>query len=235
MSGRLALVGSGEFLPAMSVVDTILLEGAPARVAVIPTAAAPEGDRSVRRWFDLAHRHYDALGAEVVEVDVRTAEDADGDQSVEALEGCGLIYLSGGNPAFLAETLRGTALAAAIAQQWAAGAALAGCSAGAMALGSQTLSMRGGTVEGLGLAGAITTIPHFDKFGFAQRLAGLAAQLVSSGVAVVGVDEETAVVWEPGTGEWRSHGAGRVYLLSGTGAKGEGFPDGVAVPLPAPV
>ena len=232
--GSLALVGSGEFLPVMEVVDGLLLGDGPRRVAVIPTAASPEGDGSVRRWFDLAQTHYRRLDCEVVEVDVRSREDAQDPATAAALEGCGLIYLSGGNPAFLADTLRGTALGRAIAAAWVGGTAVAGCSAGAMALGTTTLSVRGGTVEGLGLARGIATIPHFDRFGFAQRLAGLAAQLVSDGETVIGVDEETAAVWDGATGEWHAHGTGRTWILNSSGAKGQGYADGDPVPLPPP-
>ena len=68
-AGPLALVGSGEFTPAMRATDDALLDhveaaGFERAVAVIPAAAAPEGEASVRRWFDLAHDHYDALGAD---------------------------------------------------------------------------------------------------------------------------------------------------------------------------
>ncbi len=41
--GPIALVGSGEFLPAMEAVDAALLAGRPARAVFLPTAAAPEG------------------------------------------------------------------------------------------------------------------------------------------------------------------------------------------------
>ena len=78
-----------------------------------------------------------------------------------------MIYLSGGNPAYLADTLRGTAVWDAIVAAWRGGAALAGCSAGAMALTSWVPSLRhprtGGTV-GLGLLPRLRVIPHFDAF-----------------------------------------------------------------------
>ena len=47
--------------------------------------------------------------------------------------GAGLVYLSGGNPTFLTETLQDTPVWDAIRRTWQRGAGLAGCSAGAMA------------------------------------------------------------------------------------------------------
>ena len=74
------------------------------------------------------------LGVEQVIVDVRTRADAENPDLAAKIDGAGLIYLSGGNPAYFADTLRDTAVWAAIVAAHRAGAALAGCSAGAMAL-----------------------------------------------------------------------------------------------------
>jgi cyanophycinase len=52
-AGPLALVGSGEYLPVMAGVEGLLLAGRAPRYVQIPTAAAPEGERSLRRWLDL--------------------------------------------------------------------------------------------------------------------------------------------------------------------------------------
>lgn len=233
--GPLALVGSGEFLPAMAEVDAAMLDGRPRRVAVIPTAAGPEGDASVGRWFGLAEAHYAALDAEVVRVDVRTRDQAMDRVWADALAGVGLVYLSGGNPSYLADTLRGTPLSEAIATAWRGGAALAGCSAGAMALGRTTLSTRGAPVEGLGLAGPIVTIPHYDRFGFARRFAGVALSVMRGrDQRVIGVDEDTACVWSPDTGAWTAHGARKVWLVTAAGSTGEGHGAGDVVALPPP-
>jgi cyanophycinase len=233
--GPLALVGSGEFLPAMAGTDRDLLQGRAPRVAVVPAAAAPEGDASLRRWFDLAHVHYRGLDADVVEVDVRSREAADDPRTADLLGDVGLVYLSGGNPAFLADLLRGTALGRAIAERWRAGAAVAGCSAGAMALGHRTLAVRGGAVEGLGLA-QVVVIPHFDRLGFARRLVGgLADVLVDTDVAgaVVGIDEDTAVVWSDGPG-WVVTGRGQAWIVDTGGLHRTAYAVGDRVPLPPP-
>jgi hypothetical protein len=51
--GPLALVGSGEYLPVMTSVEGLLLRGRAPRYVQIPSAAAPEGELSLRRWLDL--------------------------------------------------------------------------------------------------------------------------------------------------------------------------------------
>lgn len=235
MPGPLALVGSGEFLPAMAEVDADLLEGRPRRVAVIPTAAGPEGDASVDRWFGLAEGHYAGLDAEVVRVDVRARSQALDPAVADHLDGVGLVYLSGGNPAFLADTLRDTPLAHAIEQVWRAGAAVAGCSAGAMAMGTTTLSLRGKAVSGLGIAGPVATIPHFDRFGFANRIAGaMLHRATRDGATVVGIDEDTATVWDPTGDTWTVDGAAKAWLVTATGGRQEGFGHGQRIPLPTP-
>ena len=97
-TGPVALVGSGEFLSHMEAVDLFLLEGRPKKVAVIPTAAALEGTERLSYWLDLAHRHYDALGVETVDVTVIDRQDADSPDLAHLVGDVGLIYLSGEIP-----------------------------------------------------------------------------------------------------------------------------------------
>jgi cyanophycinase-like exopeptidase len=136
---------------------------------------------------------------------------------VELVEGAGLIYLSGGNPNFLAETLRDTALWTAIEAQWRRGAALAGCSAGAMVMAAWVPTIRhpreGGT-PGLGLLSHLRVIPHFDAF--MKRMPDVATRFLvghDESVTVVGVDEETAIVGGPH--EWVVQGRGSAWVLTG--------------------
>jgi cyanophycinase len=133
-AGPVALAGSGEFLPVMAPVDRALLQGRPPRAAFLPTAAALEGDERVAYWLDLGREHYLGMGIEPVPVDVRTRHDAEDPALAALVDGVGLVYLSGGDPHHLCATLAGTKVWAAVADAWRGGAALAGCSAGAMAL-----------------------------------------------------------------------------------------------------
>ena len=123
-SGRLALVGSGEYLPVMQETENWLL-GDNERIYVqLATAAAPEGSTSLERWHRLGREAARRLDATQVVVDVRNREDAHDPKNVAAIAGAGLVYLSGGNPTFLADTLRNTPVWDAIVAAWNGGAAL---------------------------------------------------------------------------------------------------------------
>ncbi len=217
--GAVALVGSGEFLPAMHDTDERLLRGTNRRVAVIPTASALEGAEVTARWLGLAHAHYARLDATVVEIDVRERADAEDPRMVGLLEDVGMIYLSGGNPRFLVDTLERTPLWSMILDAWSTGTPLAGCSAGAMALSTRLPALPWDTdsdvSEALGLVPRIAVIPHYDRMG---RMFGRAARLtVDTDLAqVVGVDEDTALVHEPTSG-WRLEGAGGAWDVTSSG------------------
>ena len=216
--GRLALVGSGEYLPVMHEVEGWLLEGRSPVYVQLATAAAPEGPAVLDRWHRLGKEAADRLGAEQVVVDIRTRDDAHEPRWLPLIERAGLVYLSGGNPGYLARTLRGTPAWDAIERTWRAGASLAGCSAGAMALCGYVPDFRhprrGGT-EGLGVLPHARVLPHFDRYtkwipDFAMR------PLLADDTTVLGIDEDTALVGEPdedGTWVFRSRGRQSTWRL----------------------
>ncbi|MFM1917320.1 MAG: hypothetical protein RJB01_835 [Actinomycetota bacterium] len=217
--GRIALVGSGEYLPVMQPIEAWLLEDQPRRYVQIATAAVPDGDATLRRWHELGAQAAQRLDAEQVVIDIRTRDDADDPNHYEAINGAGLIYLSGGKPQFLSNTLRGTRTWDVIWKNWRAGASVAGCSAGAMALCGYVPDFRhpkrGGT-DGLGLVPDLRVIPHFDKF--AAHLPDLVLRpLVTDGAMTVGIDENTALVADSSAEsmwEFRGRGEGSVWQLA---------------------
>jgi len=224
MPGRLALVGSGEYLPVMQPVEAWLLADRPRVYVQLATAAAPEGQGSLDHWHALGREAAERLDAEQAVVDVRNRDDADDPRWIPVIERAGLIYLSGGNPTFLADTLRGTRVWEAITASWRAGAGLGGCSAGAMAMGGYVPNFRhprsGGT-GGLGVVPQARVLPHFDRY--TRWMPDMALRpLVTEGAAVLGIDEETALVAEdPGTvgtpWEWRVMGEQSAYLVTTRG------------------
>ena len=197
-AGPVALVGSGEFLEVMVPVDAELLAGRPQRAVFLPTAAAEEGPERVRYWTDLATAHYASMGIEPVALEVLDAEDADRPELALKVAGAGLVYLSGGNPGYLAHTLAGTAVWQAILRAWRSGAALAGCSAGACALSRLADDFRRPgrySGEGLAVVPQLVVLPHFDRFE--QWMPGLAERMLArtpSDATLIGIDEETALV-----------------------------------------
>ena len=164
--GPLALVGSGEYLAVMAGVEGALIAGRPPRYVQLPTAAAPEGARRLQYWLDLGAAQAERLGVEQVPVVVRDRDEAESPELAALIDGAGLVYLSGGNPLFLARTLRGSKVWAAIEAAWRDGAALAGCSAGAIALTDWVPAVRAPADEpepGLGVLPWLRVLPHFDR------------------------------------------------------------------------
>lgn len=231
--GPLALVGSGEYTVAMLEVERGLLDGRPPRYVQIPTAASAEGIRRLSYWVELGRAQAARLDVEAVPLVVTNRDEADDPTLVHQIAGAGLIYLSGGSPGLLARTLRDTGLWRAIVDAWLSGAALAGCSAGAMAMADSVPDLRHptrGGERGFGLLPHIRVLPHFDRM--AGWLPGMLTRpffRAPAGVHVVGVDEDTAIVGGPET--FTVQGRQSAWLLS-DGPRRE-FPAGSTIELPA--
>jgi cyanophycinase len=213
MSGTVALVGSGEYLPPIEDLDRVLLQrlGAPGRVAVLPTASAPDGGNVAENWQRMGVEHFTKLGANVAPVTVLTRADADSAAMAEQIAAANFVYLSGGKPRYLLETLRDTACWRAIQSVHAAGGVIAGCSAGAMALGEALFDFPQiwRTIPALGLASGVAVIPHFDELpGIISGRVGPASKTIST----AGVEGNTALVVSA-DGEWRVEGHGGVTLF----------------------
>ena len=233
MNGVLALVGSGEFTPAMDKVDRDLLAAtgrdrarvaralvARARVAIVPAASWPDGEAVFMRWAAMGEAHFAALGAEPVPVLIRDRASADDEASAAAISTADLIYFSGGKPGYLLDLLRDSAAGAALREAHARGAVIAGCSAGAMVLGAHQLQVKGlrflqppfGWQDGLGFVPRVVVVPHYDAIP--EALVVPLALAVPDGALLVGIDEDTALVGRDG--EWRVRGRGRVTIWRGT-------------------
>ncbi len=215
MPGPVALVGSGEYLPVMVEVERRLLAGRARRYVQLPTAAAPEGAASLDRWIALGREQAHRLGVAAVALPVVDRASADSAELAATVAGAGLVYLSGGSPAYLAATLRGSLVWSAIETAWRAGAALAGCSAGAMALTGWLPNLRDPTAAatpGLGVVPSLRVIPHFDRFnGWDPDAVREHAAATPPDITLVGIDEETALVGGPA--DWEVQGRQSVWVL----------------------
>jgi cyanophycinase len=227
--GPIALVGSGEYLPEMADLEAGLLAGRAPRYVQLATAAVPDGPAVVEHWHQLGIAQAKRLGVEPVIVPVNDRADANNPEFVKMIAGAGLIYLSGGDPNYLADTFRDTQLWREIEATWRSGAAIAGCSAGAMALGSWIPSIRHprkGSTIGLKLLEHVGVLPHFDAF--AARVPDLFTRFVlpdETSITVFGIDEQTALVGGPR--EWTVQGRHSVWRLTSSGR--EEFPIGASV------
>lgn len=220
MAGPVALVGAGEFLPAMADVDRELLAATGARrprVAILPTASWPDGQDVFRRWAAMGVDHFAALGAEVEVVPVRDRADAHDPAHAQAVGEADLVYLSGGRPAHLLRVLAGSAVWTAALSAHARGAVLAGCSAGAIVLAARQVRFWQRVPfplrwdEALGVVPGFAVLPHYDRLP--EPLSALMALRAPRGLAVVGIDEETAVVGRDGS--WQVRGRARVTVWRG--------------------
>lgn len=210
--GTIALAGSGEFLPAIAPVDSILLQtlSQPWRVAIVPTASAPDGPGVPERWAKMGVDHFTTLGATAEPVMLLTRSDAEDAETAARIAAVNFVYLSGGKPRYLLETLRDSACWRAIAGIYAAGGVVAGCSAGAMALAGHMVDYPRvwSTLPGLGLAPEIAVIPHFDEMPgwMTGPMRGALRH-----TTVVGIPGSTCLVGHPGA--WRALGVGRVVVF----------------------
>ena len=212
--GTIALVGAGEYLPKMNPVDQYLLEqlhDSP-RVVVLPTASAPDGAGVPERWNNLGVEHFTRLGAPVEPLMLLKREDANNPIFAEKLAFANFIYFSGGKPAYLLETLKGTDAWRAITQVYERGGVIAGCSAGAMVMGAILFDFPKiwHTIPALDLVPGIAVIPHFDEIP--KAMTSTIANIGRSKITVVGVDGATALVISDG--RWSVQGAGSVTVIT---------------------
>lgn len=211
----LALVGGDEFHPGNQEQDRILASRAsPGPAFVIPTAAARQGpERAVAnatKWFR-------QFNVELLELPVLKRRDAMSPLVAEQARAGGFFYLVGGDPGLVANVLRGSAVWQAVFAAWRDGAALAGSSAGAMALCSHTLvratwpnRFHRRPIAALGVLPRTAVLPHFDTFG--ERWIE-SAQEAAPRLTLLGVDERSAAIWEAGM--WRAAGPGAVTVIRG--------------------
>ena len=224
MNGSLALVGSGEYLPAMATFEKSLLDdgiknGKRPIYVQIPTAAGQESADRLEYWKQLGKTQADRLGVDSIFLPIFTREDANNPDFVSLIHNSALIYMSGGDPHYLAETLMGTALWSAIQENWRTGTSLAGCSAGAMVLSSHIPNFRllkKAPTAGLNLLPEIRVIPHFNKFfRWIPESAAKVLLHVPDDSILIGVDELTAIVKRSGDEHWVVVGEAKVHVLKG--------------------
>jgi cyanophycinase len=211
-AGPLALVGGDELNPGNEPQDEVLVAAAGGGPAyVLATAAA-------RHRPELAVAHAQAwfakLGLEVEELPATKRSHATSAANAERARAGRFFYLVGGDPGMVPKTLAGSPLWDAIVAAWREGAALAGSSAGAMALGEWTLLRdrmpgddRRRYAPALGLVPGVAVLPHYDTFGH-RWLPSVSGR---EGAILLGPDERSAALWQDGI--WRALGDGGVTVI----------------------
>lgn len=221
MAGLLALVGGDELHLGNEPQDALLAAAAGDGPAyMVATAAArhrPElAVAHARKWFA-------RFGLDVVELPARNRTQARSPETAELAAEGRFFYLVGGDPGIVPDVLIDSPVWHAIVSAWRSGAALAGSSAGAMALGRWTLirgrypgDRRRRYRDALGLVPGITVLPHFATFGREWVASALEAR-PSDDVVLLGIDERTAAVWSGDV--WRAMGDGGVTVVTTRGER----------------
>jgi cyanophycinase len=212
MAGNLLLEGGAEFGGRMAQPDrrSIDLAGGPsARISIIPAAAAQ--DRNHERAGAKVVRWFACVGAKnVTLLPLIDRESAERPEVATALRESRLIYLLGGFTHYLGQTLLGSAGWQAILDAYAAGAVVAGSSAGAMVLCEHYYDPAAEQIRpGLNMVPNACVLPHHDTFG--KRWAPRLAELLPSSV-LIGIDERTGMLDDSDEGRWRVYGQGAVTL-----------------------
>jgi cyanophycinase len=206
MPGLIALVGGNEFRPECEAMDRSLLAriGTNPRVIVLPTAAGRENPALAA---ENGIRHFQRLGARgeaAMVVDPATARDG---KFLGTIQNADLVYLTGGDPVYLLETLGNSAAWEAALEVWKSGRCLAGSSAGAMVLGGRMWAPGQGWRNGLGLVPRLAVIPHQTRLASLWDAKRMRASLPEE-ITLVGIDEATALVGPP----WEAVGMGKVFI-----------------------
>ncbi|MHC1781664.1 MAG: Type 1 glutamine amidotransferase-like domain-containing protein [Anaerolineaceae bacterium] len=209
--GLLSLAGSGEYLPAMRPVDRWLIDHLiePPRVVCLATAAGTEGQERINYWDHLGERHFSGLGASVEALPVWCRGDAENELLAEKVRAANFVYLSGGKPNYLYQSLFETPVLEAILSVLEKGGVVAGCSAGAMVFGEKIASspLNWTLREGFNLLPSVFIIPHYNEIPHFIK-SGLPH--VNRSLSLVGIEANTALVCS--SRGCQALGAGSVYV-----------------------
>ena len=209
------LEGGAEFTGQMAVPDKLAIQlagGPDAQISILPTAAAPDNNhqRAGQNGVNWFKQRGASNVASVPLIDQASANDP---AIVENLSQARLVFLLGGFPRFLAQTLRQSRSWQAILSTYQAGAVVAGSSAGAMVLCEYYYDPDSARVmEGLRLIEGICVLPHHNTFG--KSWAAPLSELLPN-ILLLGIDEETGVICNISEGIGRVEGKGGITLHCG--------------------
>lgn len=228
LSGILALVGSGEYLPPMEPVDQYLLGklSPPVRVVCLPTAAGTEGTERIHYWSNLGVAHFTRLGVEAKAVEVVDRAGAEDERMAAQIASASFVYLSGGKPDYLHSVLAGSRVWEAIRDVLSRGGVVAGCSAGAMIFGEKIPAYRNPFVlrPAFAFLKNAVILPHFDEIP--ETFIRLVRLALPMRYTLIGVEGNTALVLE--NSKPAVLGSGQVVIWNRAGKRsykqGDRFP-----------
>jgi cyanophycinase len=144
-------------------------------------------------------------------VDVIDESSANDKRLAASILNAKLIYLLGGFPRHLGETLSGSLCWQAAQEAHANGAVIAGSSAGAMVLCEHYFDPTDKQLlKGLNMIPNACVLPHHNKYGKAWEMQ--VRQILPDAV-LLGIDERTGMI-NDADGQWTVYGAGGVTVYS---------------------
>lgn len=207
---HLLLAGGAEFGGKMHEPDLQALElagGFDAPICIIPTAAAP--DHNHKRAGNNGIRWFQSLGAKnVFSVDVIDSKSANDSSLAASIRTSKLVYLLGGFPRFLGETLKDSLCWDAVLDVYQNGGVIGGSSAGAMVLCEFYYDpYEQKLLQGLNLISNACVLPHHHQFGktWVKNLRNLLPNAI-----LIGIDEETGMI--NFGNDWQVYGKGEVTV-----------------------
>jgi cyanophycinase len=221
--GSIALAGGNEFRSNCVTMDKMLLArlkrspDRPPRVVIIPTAAVKGNPRMAA---DNGVRHFNALGAFASAALVISRADADSVRYSDQIKDADMVYLAGGDPPYLRDTLRGSTVWAAVRAVYERGGIIAGSSAGAMVLAAKmrAYGMSGDWIEALNVVPNIVVFPHHRPAS--QESIQAMQRAVGGSLFMLGIDEATACLSDNGNmNHWIVSGAGTVTVYARDGVQ----------------
>ncbi len=226
--GAIALVGGDEFGQNCIPMDQELLRRIPTRpprVVILPTAAAHQRPHLAA---ENGIRYFKELGAAATSAMILDRRDADDHRCVDQLKEANLLYITGGDPWHLLESLRDSAATATIKELKEQNMLIAGSSAGAMVLGEKMRYGKGANwIQGLGLAPRVVVLPHHERVNKADT--ELLLGMLESHITILGVEGATACV-NDGDDIWQVIGSGSVTAYAG--GKGQRYETGQSFLIP---
>ena len=195
---QIALIGGNEFSRACEPVDRHLLNTLRKRtpkVAIIPTAV---GHLTPQTVIDKAVRYFTQLKAEAYEIGIHDESDANDPKITKHLRQSDAIYLTGGDPIYLINSLKNSLFLSELTNLYLSGHMIIGSSAGAMALceSMQVPPGSGELIDGLNLIPNLCILPHYENL--AQPPTGETSNSNRSipskaAITFIGIDSQTAL------------------------------------------
>lgn len=225
----IAAYGSGEFQPWAEDVDRVVLAKATTgdgSVVIFPTASAPEGAEVFDKWARMGLDHYENMGVAARVSGLKARADAFSEDHLAQLENASMYYFSGGNPAYLADTLRDSPLWSAIVDGINSGVAISGCSAGACIMGdvapdsTADRDFASGVwpshwySSGLSILPEVMFGPHWDAMdGWIPGITNFIRKEVPDNITLLAIDENTAIIGD--IDNFTVYGVGKVEVAPG--------------------